>query len=82
MYSSRKITAYKPSLAVCVSVDSDHQAPVAAGGFSLHQGKELRWDQRLNLIGRPVINPLLHICEVCDLPVLIYGRMVRAIYLL
>ena len=59
----------------CMSVDNTSDQ--TAGRFSLHQGKELRWDQRQNLIGRPVINPLLHICEVCDLPVLIYGRMVR-----
>ena len=30
----------------------------------------------MNLLGRPVQDPLMHICEVCLLPVLIYGRMV------
>lgn len=38
---------------------------------------ELRWDHKVNLIGRPIKDPLLHICEVCSLPILIYGRMVR-----
>ncbi len=36
----------------------------------------LRWDYKVNLIGRAVQDPLLHICEICSLPVLIYGRMV------
>ena len=39
---------------------------------------EYKWDHRLHLIGRPVKDPLLHLCEQCSLPVLIYGRMVRA----
>ena len=30
----------------------------------------------MNLLGRPVQDPLMHVCEVCLLPVLIYGRMV------
>lgn len=57
-------------------VSSDNSILSMAGSFPVHQGKELRWDQRLHLIGRPVLDPLLHICEVCDLPILIYGRMV------
>ena len=61
--------------------DGGHQGTGAPGGFPLNHGKELRWDHRLNLIGRPVINPLLHICEVCDLPILIYGRMVTSLIL-
>ena len=39
-------------------------------------GQELKWDHRLNLIGRAMKDPLLHLCEICSLPVLIYGRMV------
>lgn len=30
----------------------------------------------MNLLGRAVQDPLVHLCEVCLLPVLIYGRMV------
>lgn len=30
----------------------------------------------MNLLGRAVQDPLVHLCEVCFLPVLIYGRMV------
>lgn len=39
-------------------------------------GSSLRWEQKVNLLGRAVQDPLVHICEVCCLPVLIYGRMV------
>jgi hypothetical protein len=36
----------------------------------------LKWDHPVNLCGRPIKDPLLHLCENCSLPVLIYGRMV------
>ena len=36
----------------------------------------LKWDHSIRILGRPVKDPLLHICEVCSLPILIYGRMV------
>ena len=48
-----------------------------SAGFAQHEGKELSWDHTLNLIGRAIHRPLIHICEVCDKPILIYGRMVR-----
>ncbi|KAL5479182.1 hypothetical protein EMCRGX_G022673 [Ephydatia muelleri] len=35
----------------------------------------LKYDQHVNLIGRPTKDPLLHLCEICTLPILIYGRM-------
>ena len=37
----------------------------------------LKYDQHLILIGRAMKDPLLHLCEICTLPILIYGRMVR-----
>lgn len=43
---------------------------------SQNSGLELKWDHRPNLIGRAMKDPLLHLCEICSLPVLIYGRMV------
>ena len=43
--------------------------------------EQLQWDQPLNLVGRPIPGPLLHICELCDRPILIYGRMVRLLSL-
>ena len=37
----------------------------------------LKYDHHLSLIGRAMKDPLMHLCEICTLPVLIYGRMVR-----
>ncbi|CAB4035754.1 E3 ubiquitin- ligase Hakai-like [Paramuricea clavata] len=36
---------------------------------------ELLWNQPLLLIGQKVQDPLLHQCETCALPILLYGRM-------
>lgn len=41
----------------------------------------LRWDHRVNLIGEKVLNPMIHCCDKCLKPILIYGRMVRTIFL-
>lgn len=38
-------------------------------------GNELLWNQQLLLIGQKVQDPLLHQCETCALPILLYGRM-------
>ncbi|XP_067127051.1 E3 ubiquitin-protein ligase Hakai-like [Centruroides vittatus] len=42
----------------------------------LHKNKKLRWDHRVNLIGEKVINPMIHCCGNCSLPILMYGRMI------
>ena len=47
---------------------------------SQSSGQELKWDHRPNLIGRAMKDPLLHLCEICSLPVLIYGRMVSVMF--
>lgn len=44
--------------------------------------ENLKWDHTPRLCGRPIKDPLLHVCEICSLPVLIYGRMVRSLSLL
>lgn len=36
----------------------------------------LSWDHRVNLIGEKVLSPRIHICDACNKPILIYGRMV------
>lgn len=41
----------------------------------------LRWDHRVNLIGEKVLNPMIHCCDKCLKPILIYGRMVRSAWL-
>lgn len=42
----------------------------------LHQNKKLRWDHKVNLIGEKLINPMIHCCDKCTLPILTYGRMI------
>lgn len=37
---------------------------------------ELSWDHKVNLIGKKVVNPMIHNCDQCDKPILIYGRMI------
>lgn len=36
----------------------------------------LDWDHKVNLIGEKVLNPMIYICDLCDKPILIYGRMI------
>ncbi|XP_064606526.1 uncharacterized protein LOC135471287 [Liolophura sinensis] len=42
----------------------------------IHHDQRLRWDHRVNLIGEKVVDPVIHCCEKCTLPILIYGRMI------
>uniref|UniRef100_T1IP73 phospholipase A2 n=1 Tax=Strigamia maritima TaxID=126957 RepID=T1IP73_STRMM len=42
----------------------------------MHRNTKLRWDHKVHLIGEKVVNPMLHCCEKCKLPILIYGRMI------
>lgn len=36
----------------------------------------LNWDHKVSLIGEKVLNPMIYICDQCDKPILIYGRMI------
>lgn len=36
----------------------------------------LNWNHKVNLIGEKVLNPMIHCCDKCLKPILIYGRMV------
>ncbi|KAK3101909.1 hypothetical protein FSP39_007269 [Pinctada imbricata] len=45
-------------------------------GEPLHQNQHLRWNHKVNLLGEKVVDPLIHCCEKCLLPILIYGRMI------
>ncbi|XP_064084279.1 E3 ubiquitin-protein ligase Hakai-like isoform X1 [Macrobrachium nipponense] len=36
----------------------------------------LTWDHPVNLIGEKVLSPRIHICDSCNKPILIYGRMI------
>ncbi|XP_072023221.1 uncharacterized protein [Amphiura filiformis] len=45
-------------------------------GFAMHHNRRLKWDQKLNLIGEKVFDPMIHCCGKCRLPILSYGRMI------
>lgn len=69
-----------------VPIETTTSAPVEVKKKSVttvptvHKAWEtLQWNQPLNLIGRGMPDPLIHICEQCDLPILIYGRMVGVV---
>lgn len=36
----------------------------------------LKWDHKVSLIGEKVMNPMIHCCDQCEKPILIYGRMI------
>lgn len=36
----------------------------------------LKWKHKVNLIGEKVLNPMIHCCDQCVKPILIYGRMI------
>lgn len=36
----------------------------------------LNWNLPVNLIGEKVLNPMIHCCDKCLKPILIYGRLV------
>ncbi|KAK3602944.1 hypothetical protein CHS0354_039362 [Potamilus streckersoni] len=46
-------------------------------GEPFHQSQRLRWDHKVHLLGEKVVDPLIHCCEICSLPILIYGRMIQ-----
>ncbi|KAK7102275.1 E3 ubiquitin-protein ligase Hakai-like [Littorina saxatilis] len=41
----------------------------------LHHNQRLRWDHQVRLIGEKVFDPQIHLCEKCQYPILVYGRM-------
>ena len=37
---------------------------------------KLDWDHQVNLVGKKVLNPMIHSCDKCLKPILIYGRLI------
>ena len=44
-----------------------------------HNNKKLSWSHRVNLVGRRHMDPHIHCCEECKVPILIYGRVVLSL---
>lgn len=36
----------------------------------------LKWNHKVSLMGEKVLNPMIHCCDQCEKPILIYGRMI------
>lgn len=49
-------------------------------GLPIHQGQVLEWGHEVALIGNKCPNPRIHVCESCDSPILVYGRLVSVIF--
>lgn len=72
---------------ICVPVDleadiSQLEAPTFT---TINRGPpepmlRLDWSHKVSLIGEKVLNPMIHCCDKCLKPILIYGRMVRIIF--
>ncbi|GFN76192.1 E3 ubiquitin-protein ligase hakai [Plakobranchus ocellatus] len=41
----------------------------------LHQNEPLHWDYKVLLVGEKMFDKTIHLCEICELPILVYGRM-------
>ena len=37
---------------------------------------QMEWKFKANLVGEKILNPAIYLCDLCNLPILIYGRMV------
>ncbi|XP_041460639.1 E3 ubiquitin-protein ligase Hakai-like [Lytechinus variegatus] len=44
--------------------------------FAMHRNNVLKWDYKLNLVGRKDPDPKIHNCEKCSFPIMSYGRMI------
>ncbi|KAM7428619.1 E3 ubiquitin-protein ligase Hakai [Porites harrisoni] len=51
------------------------KSPGTAAAAQVVVMRELKWDHQILPIGQKVQDPLLHLCEKCSLPILVYGRL-------
>ena len=49
-------------------------SPMLSLPFARTNQMELKF--KANLVGEKILNPAIYLCDQCDLPILIYGRMV------
>merc|ERR1711997_1191858 len=86
--SSENISSTDPNLpstggqpAALYTMDTDISQLEAPTFTTLDRGPsqtmiDLTWDHKVNLIGKKVVNPMIHNCDKCKKPILIYGRMI------
>lgn len=69
------------SLARAVDMEADISQLEAPTFTTLSRGPpepmlRLKWNHKVSLIGEKVLNPMIHCCDQCDKPILVYGRMI------
>ncbi|XP_058798476.1 E3 ubiquitin-protein ligase Hakai [Phymastichus coffea] len=72
---------HQPSMETQFDLEADISQLEAPTFTTINRGPpepmlRLRWDHRVNLIGEKVLNPMIHCCDKCLKPILIYGRMI------
>lgn len=73
--------AAAPSGPIVIDMEADISQLEAPTFTTISRGPpepmlRLNWDHKVNLIGEKVLNPMIYICDQCDKPILIYGRMI------
>lgn len=82
VYLTISVITYKSDLfVVSVDLEADISQLEAPTFTTLNRGPpepmlRLNWDHRVNLVAEKVLNPMIHCCDQCGKPILIYGRMV------
>ncbi|KAI8511090.1 E3 ubiquitin-protein ligase Hakai [Branchiostoma belcheri] len=66
--------------AIPLKLSSHHSKRTASvrddrGSSSEKHHSPMKWDVKMNLIGKKINDPMLHLCEKCVCPVNLYGRM-------
>ncbi|XP_015792953.1 uncharacterized protein LOC107369503 [Tetranychus urticae] len=73
-------TFQSPSLNFKDEIDDDLTLTLSFVGprinVPLHNNKPLTWNHKVNLIGDKCPSPRIHICEKCERPILLYGRLI------
>lgn len=46
------------------------------------EDEELDWFHKVVFVGEKIQNPMIHVCEQCNLPILIYGRLIHCKHIL
>ncbi|CAK9290313.1 unnamed protein product [Gordionus sp. m RMFG-2023] len=41
----------------------------------IHNGEKLKWDHPAGIVGKKIGSPAIYSCELCHLPIIIYGRL-------
>lgn len=54
----------------------DSHSDMYAPRLAMHRNTPLKWDYKINMVGRKDPDPKIHNCEKCSFPVMSYGRMI------